>query len=103
PRVPSLIGSPKFTYSTSISSTPMRSSATFHTGFLTREAVKEDEEEDEGNEVAEGGAGHEGAGGSTDMYHNMSQGYEADYPPVGYQGYMPSGYEYLPDPSQDDS
>nr|GEY49603.1 sodium/hydrogen exchanger 4-like isoform X2 [Tanacetum cinerariifolium] len=39
-----------------------------------REAVKEDEEEDDGNEAAEGGAGHKGAGGSTDMYHNMSQG-----------------------------
>ncbi|GKD40301.1 hypothetical protein Tco_1260508 [Tanacetum coccineum] len=30
-------------------------------------------------------------------------GYEADYPPVGYQGYMPTGYEYRPGPSQDDS
>ncbi|GKB83972.1 hypothetical protein Tco_0950867 [Tanacetum coccineum] len=30
-------------------------------------------------------------------------GYEADYPPVGYQGYMPPGYEYRLGLSQDDS
>nr|GEX15377.1 hypothetical protein [Tanacetum cinerariifolium] len=59
-----------------------------------REAVEEDKEDNEGDEVAGGDAGHEGAGGSTDMYRNISQGYEADYLPVGYQGYMPSGYEY---------
>ncbi|GJX61510.1 hypothetical protein Tco_0294410 [Tanacetum coccineum] len=29
-------------------------------------------------------------------------GYEANYPPIGYQGYMPPGYEYRLDPSQDD-
>ncbi|GJS60901.1 hypothetical protein Tco_0655685 [Tanacetum coccineum] len=32
------------------------------------------EEDDEGDEAAEGGAGHKGAGGSDDMYRNMSQG-----------------------------
>ncbi|GKD51175.1 hypothetical protein Tco_1280151 [Tanacetum coccineum] len=30
-------------------------------------------------------------------------GYKADYPPIGYQEYMPPGYEYRPGPSQDDS
>ncbi|GJV20695.1 hypothetical protein Tco_1369715 [Tanacetum coccineum] len=47
----------------------------------TREVVEEDEEDDEGDEEddegdeeAGGGAGHEGAGGSADMYRNMSQG-----------------------------
>ncbi|GJS76691.1 hypothetical protein Tco_0726572 [Tanacetum coccineum] len=39
-----------------------------------REAIEEDKEDDEGNEVAGGGAGHEGAGGSTNMYRNISQG-----------------------------
>ncbi|GJV97489.1 hypothetical protein Tco_1549066 [Tanacetum coccineum] len=39
-----------------------------------REAVEEDEEDDKGDEVAGGGAGHEGAGGSTNMYRNMIQG-----------------------------
>ncbi|GJX30547.1 hypothetical protein Tco_0238626 [Tanacetum coccineum] len=67
-----LIGSPKLTYSTFIASTPMRSSATFHTGLL--KALEEDEEDDEGDEADGGGAGNEGAGGSADMYHNMSQG-----------------------------
>ncbi|GJY89844.1 hypothetical protein Tco_0505040 [Tanacetum coccineum] len=38
---------------------------------ITREAIEED---DEGDEKAGGGAGHEGAGGSADMYSNMSQG-----------------------------
>nr|GEV79819.1 putative retrotransposon Orf1 [Tanacetum cinerariifolium] len=77
-----------------------------------REVVEED---DEGDEVAGGDASHEGVRGSTDIYRNMSQGdwqvrqarwmdqYEADYPPVGYQGYMPPGYEYHPGPSQDES
>nr|GEX55627.1 reverse transcriptase domain-containing protein [Tanacetum cinerariifolium] len=54
-------------------STPMRSSATFHTGLLIQETMEEDEEDDEGAEAARGDAGHEGAGGSADMYHNMSQ------------------------------
>ncbi|GKB58072.1 hypothetical protein Tco_0914258, partial [Tanacetum coccineum] len=30
--------------------------------------------DDEGNEAARGDAGHERAGGSADMYRNMSQG-----------------------------
>ncbi|GKD72426.1 hypothetical protein Tco_1330708 [Tanacetum coccineum] len=30
-------------------------------------------------------------------------GYKADYLPVGYQRYMPPGYEYRLGPSQDDS
>nr|GEU81315.1 hypothetical protein [Tanacetum cinerariifolium] len=56
-----------------------------------REAVEEDKEDDEVDEAARGGAGHEGDGGSVDMYRNMSQGdwqidpfpgYEADYLPV---------------------
>ncbi|GJZ33249.1 hypothetical protein Tco_0578685, partial [Tanacetum coccineum] len=103
-----------------------------------REAVEKDEEDDEGDKAAGGGAGHEEAGGSVDMYRNMSQqderahwmydhtvrqfqypstrdnldphlqinsfpSYETDYPRVGYQGYMPPGYEYCLGPSQDDS
>ncbi|GJT74411.1 hypothetical protein Tco_1041136 [Tanacetum coccineum] len=28
---------------------------------------------------------------------------EADYPPIGYQGYMPPGYAYRLDPSHDGS
>ncbi|GKE05250.1 hypothetical protein Tco_1397268 [Tanacetum coccineum] len=39
-----------------------------------REAIEEDEEDDEGNEAARGDGGHERAGGSADMYRNMSQG-----------------------------
>ncbi|GKF27713.1 hypothetical protein Tco_0094055, partial [Tanacetum coccineum] len=35
-----------------------------------REVIEED---DEGDEDARGDAGHEGAGGSVDMYRNMSQ------------------------------
>ncbi|GJR96692.1 zinc finger, CCHC-type containing protein [Tanacetum coccineum] len=38
------------------------------------ETVEEDEEDDKGDEAAGGDAGHEGAGGSVDMYRNMSQG-----------------------------
>ncbi|GKE14618.1 hypothetical protein Tco_1422195 [Tanacetum coccineum] len=38
---------------------------------IAREAMQED---DEGDEEAGGGVGHEGAGGSADMYRNMSQG-----------------------------
>ncbi|GJR69391.1 hypothetical protein Tco_0015456 [Tanacetum coccineum] len=34
---------------------------------------------------------------------DMFQGYEADYPPIGYQGYMPPGYAYRPDPLHDRS
>ncbi|GKE61049.1 hypothetical protein Tco_1511416, partial [Tanacetum coccineum] len=37
----------------------------------TREVAEEDEEDDEGDEEAGGGAGHEGAGGSADMYRNI--------------------------------
>ncbi|GJR83716.1 hypothetical protein Tco_0154501 [Tanacetum coccineum] len=42
----------------------------------TREAIVEEEDkgDDEGNEVTEGYAGHEGVGGFIDIYHNMSQG-----------------------------
>ncbi|GJZ49826.1 retrotransposon protein, putative, ty1-copia subclass, partial [Tanacetum coccineum] len=36
-------------------------------------AVEEYDEDDEGDEAAGGDAGHEGAGGSADMYHNMIQ------------------------------
>ncbi|GKB72362.1 hypothetical protein Tco_0933774 [Tanacetum coccineum] len=41
---------------------------------ISREAVEEDEEDDEGDEATRGDAGHKGAGGSVDMYRNMSQG-----------------------------
>ncbi|GKF47031.1 hypothetical protein Tco_0136833 [Tanacetum coccineum] len=64
----------------------------------TREAMVK--EEDEANEAAREYVGHEGVGGFTDIYRNMSQ---ADYPPIGYQGYMPPGYEYRPVPFHDDS
>nr|GFD36265.1 hypothetical protein [Tanacetum cinerariifolium] len=37
---------------------------------IAREAVEEDKEDDEGDEVAGGGAGHEGARGSANMYRN---------------------------------
>ncbi|GJW75739.1 retrotransposon ORF1 [Tanacetum coccineum] len=42
----------------------------------TREAMVEEEDkgDDEGNEAAGGYTGHEGVGGSTNVYHNMSQG-----------------------------
>ncbi|GJY47594.1 hypothetical protein Tco_0436657 [Tanacetum coccineum] len=40
----------------------------------TLETVEEDEEDDKGDEAAGGDACHEGAGGSADMYCNMSQG-----------------------------
>ncbi|GJZ00404.1 hypothetical protein Tco_0517833 [Tanacetum coccineum] len=40
----------------------------------SREAVEEDEKDDEGDEATGGGAGHEGARGSANMYRNMSQG-----------------------------
>ncbi|GJY51503.1 zinc finger, CCHC-type containing protein [Tanacetum coccineum] len=96
-------------------------------------AIEEDEEDDEGDEAVGGDAGHEGLEVPPTytphdrahwMYdHTVCQfqymstrdnldphlqidpfpWYEADYPPVGYQGYMPPSYEYRPDPSQDDS
>nr|GFB96214.1 hypothetical protein [Tanacetum cinerariifolium] len=34
----------------------------------------EEEEDDEGDEVAGEGAGHEAVGGSADMYRHMNQG-----------------------------
>ncbi|GJY42089.1 hypothetical protein Tco_0429359 [Tanacetum coccineum] len=46
----------------------------------TREVAEEDEEDDEGDEEAGGGAGHEGAGGSADMYRNMSKQDERAHP-----------------------
>nr|GEX59778.1 retrotransposon Orf1 [Tanacetum cinerariifolium] len=42
-------------------------------GALTREVVEEEEEDDKVDEAARGGVGHEGAGGSANMYQNMSQ------------------------------
>ncbi|GJX82504.1 hypothetical protein Tco_0331985 [Tanacetum coccineum] len=43
---------------------------------VTREAVVEEKDkgDDEGNEAVRGYAGHEGVGGSADIYRNMSQG-----------------------------
>ncbi|GKA34367.1 retrotransposon ORF1 [Tanacetum coccineum] len=52
-------------------------------GLLTNEMigalkpVEEDEEDDKGDEEAGGDTGYEGARGSADMYHNMSQGRKA--------------------------
>nr|GEV48693.1 hypothetical protein [Tanacetum cinerariifolium] len=39
----------------------------------SQEAVEEDKEDDKADEAAGGGAGHEGAGGSAEIYRNMSQ------------------------------
>nr|GEU45427.1 hypothetical protein [Tanacetum cinerariifolium] len=42
--------------------------------FVAREVVEEEEEDDKVDEAARGGVGHEGAGGSANMYQNISQG-----------------------------
>ncbi|GJX80763.1 hypothetical protein Tco_0328912 [Tanacetum coccineum] len=60
----------------------------------TRPVVEDDEVEETANQEA---------AASVEVYRNMSQsdwqidpfsGREADYPPYGYTGYMPPGYEY---------
>ncbi|GJX19140.1 hypothetical protein Tco_0221817 [Tanacetum coccineum] len=66
----------------------------------TREVMEEGKGDDE---EGDGKRGNKGVEGSADIYRNMSQGYDADYPPVDYQGYMPPGYAYRPDPSHDGS
>ncbi|GKD20398.1 hypothetical protein Tco_1222101, partial [Tanacetum coccineum] len=89
---------------------------------ITRGVVEEDKGDDE---EGDGEGGNEGAGGSADIYRNMSTGdwqhmstlenlephlqidpfpeFEADYPPYGHNRHMPPGYTYHPDPSQDSS
>ncbi|GKA51995.1 zinc finger, CCHC-type containing protein [Tanacetum coccineum] len=89
---------------------------------ITRGVVEEDKGDDE---EGDGEGGNEGAGGSADIYRNMSTGdwqhmstrdnlephlqidpfpeFEADYPPYGHHGHMPPGYTYHPNPSQDGS
>ncbi|GJZ05597.1 hypothetical protein Tco_0539390 [Tanacetum coccineum] len=67
-------------------------------------------EEDEGDDGGEAGGGRvewiskmsSGEGSTLGWGSKMNEPTRSDYPPVGYQGYMPLGYEYRPGPSQDD-
>nr|GEW82127.1 integrase, catalytic region, zinc finger, CCHC-type, peptidase aspartic, catalytic [Tanacetum cinerariifolium] len=65
-----------------------------------KEVVEEGKGDDEEGD-REGG--NERVGGSEDIYHSMSQGYEVDYPPYGYHGKMPPDYTYRLNHSHDSS
>ncbi|GJW48482.1 hypothetical protein Tco_0080128 [Tanacetum coccineum] len=68
----------------------------------TREVVEEGVGDDEEGDGEGGNKGVEAPRISKPLI--CSQGVnEVDYPPVGYQGYMPPGYAYHLDPSHDGS